>query len=621
MSEPQRTVETDVLIVGTGPAGSAAAAALATQGVDHIVIERYGWTCRTPRAHITNQRTMEVLRDLGLEDEVKRLAVPNDLMGENPYVTSLAGEELGRLKTWGTQPQRRADYEEASPTMVCDLPQNYMEQILIHAAAHRGSDVRFNTEYVGHEQDSDGVTVTLFDRLMEQTYQVRAQYLIGADGANSKVVEDAGLSLEGRMGVEGSFNVVFEADLSKYVAHRPSVLYWVIQPGSDVGGLGIGVVRMVRPWHRWLAIWGYPDPESPPDLTEEFATEIVHNLIGDHDVPVEIDSASAWTVNDMYAKEVARGRVFCMGDAVHRHPPLNGLGSNVSIQDAHNLAWKLAFVLTGKADSSLLNSYDAERAPVAAQTVKRANKSLGAFPSIFGALGLLDAQDPEQMRKNMAARKRSTKKAAEQRAALRHALDDSDVVYNAHGVEMNQRYESAAVVPDDTEDPGFDRDQELYYQASSRPGAHVPHAWLIDEDGHKVSTLDLCGGGRFALLTSIGGEDWRDAAREVEEAFSIEFDVHVIGPGQEFDDPYGDWMRVCETEETGALLIRPDLIVGWRTEAVSANATQDLVSAMEQILGRAADDQGRKDGTATSQLQKDGQHPRPTLAVETAEKG
>ena len=324
----------------------------------------------------------------------------------------------------------------------------------------------------------------------------------------------------------------------------------------------------------------------------------------------------------MYAKEVARGRVFCMGDAVHRHPPLNGLGSNVSIQDAHNLAWKLAFVLTGKADPGLLESYDAERAPVAAQTVKRANKSLGAFPGIFGALGLLDTQDPKQMRKNMAARKRSTKKAAEQRAALRQALDDSDVVYNAHGVEMNQRYESAAIVPDDTEDPGFARDLELYYQASSRPGAHVPHAWLIDENGHKVSTLDLCGGGRFTLLTGIGGEDWTEAAQEIKAAFGVEVDVHIVGPGQEFDDPYGDWVRVREMEETGTLLVRPDLLVGWRAEAVSANATQDLVSAMEQILGRAADDHGpEQDGSATSQLKQDSEHPRPTLAVETAEKG
>lgn len=589
MTTQQPQVETDVLVVGTGPAGAAAAVALSTYGVENVVISRFGWTARTPRAHITNQRTMEVIRDFGLEDEVKDLATPNDLMGENPFCTSLAGEELGRLKTWGTHPQRRADQEQASPTRVCDLPQNYMEQILTHAAAHRGSKVRFDTEYLSLDQDAEGVTATVRDRLTDQTYEIRAKYLIGADGANSKVVEDIGLPLEGRMGVEGSINMVFEADLTKYVAHRPSVLYWIVQPGSDVGGLGIGVVRMVRPWHRWLAIWGYEDPENPPQLTEELATDIVHNLIGDHDVPVKINATSTWTVNDMYAEENTRGRVFCMGDAVHRHPPLNGLGSNVSIQDAYNLAWKLALVLEGKAEPSLLGTYDEERSPVAAQTVKRANKSLAAFPPVLGALGLFDAQDPDQMKENMAARKNSTTEAAEQRAALRQAIDNSDPVYNCHGVEMNQRYESAAVVPDGTEDPGFLRDQELYYQASSRPGARLPHAWLIDEDGYSVSTLDLCGGGHFTLLTGIGGEAWQDAVRTVEDAFDIEVNVHVIGPGRQFDDPYGDWARLRETTETGALLVRPDIFVAWRADAVSPSATEDLTSAMECILGRRAD--------------------------------
>lgn len=592
MTIQQPQVETDVLVVGTGPAGASAAVALATYGVENIVISRFGWTARTPRAHITNQRTMEVIRDIGLEYEVKALATPNDLMGENPFCTSLAGEELGRLKTWGTHPQRRAEHELASPTRVCDLPQNYMEQILTHAAAHRGSKVRFDTEYLSLEQDADGVTATVRDRLTKQTYEIRAKYLIGADGANSKVVDDIGLPLEGRMGVEGSMNMVFEADLTKYVAHRPSVLYWVIQPGSDVGGLGIGVVRMVRPWHRWLAIWGYEDPENPPELTEELATDIVHNLIGDHDIPVQIKATSTWTVNDMYAKENSRGRVFCMGDAVHRHPPLNGLGSNVSIQDAYNLAWKLALVLRGQAEPSLLATYDEERSPVSAQTVKRANKSLGDIPPILGALGLFDTQDPEQMHENMAARKDSTEEAAEQRAALRRAIDNSDPVYNCHGVEMNQRYESAAIIPDGTEDPGFVRDRELYYQASSRPGAHLPHAWLIDSNGYKMSTLDLCGQGRFTLLTSLGGEAWHDAARAVEEALGAELDVHIIGPGQEFDDPYGDWARLREITETGAILVRPDMFVAWRADAVSDSAAKDLVSAMGNVLGRSVDAAG-----------------------------
>ncbi|NCP44770.1 MAG: FAD-dependent monooxygenase [Sphingomonadales bacterium] len=577
-------IETDVLVVGTGPAGAAAAVLLSTFGIDNLVINRFPWTARTPRAHITNQRTMEVLRDLGLEAEAVELAVKNDFMGENPFVTSLAGEELGRIKTWGTEPDRKGDYENASPTMICDLPQNLMEPMLITAAAHRGSAVRFNTEYVEHTQDDDGVAAVLLDRLSGSKIRVRAKYMIGADGANSKVVEDLGLKLEGEKGLSHSMNMVFTADLSRFVAHRPSVLYWVIQPGSSVGGLGIGVVRMVRPWHKWLAIWGYEPEGGPMQLDDERATKIIHSLIGDNTIPIEIESTSTWTVNDQFATELSRGRVFCIGDAIHRHPPTNGLGSNTSIQDAFNLCWKLAYVINGKASPSLLKSFDAERAPVAEQIVKRANKSLGDFPRILDALGLFHAKSEEEMWSNMGARKNSGPAAETQRKALKDAINASDYVYNAHGVEMNQRYESAAIVPDGTEGPIFTRDHELYHQHSSRPGAPVPHARLTR---HQVlaSTLDLCGRGKFTVLTGINGEEfWTKAARVAADEHGMEIPVCVIGPGREYEDPYGDWMNRREIEEDGALLVRPDYIVAFRASNQAEHDNNALTMALESIL-------------------------------------
>ncbi len=585
MTEPRPVYHTDVLIIGTGPAGGSAAALLSTYGISNMVINKYGWTARTPRAHLTNQRTMEILRDLSLEPEVMHLATSSDLLGENTYCTSLAGEELGRIKTWGTHPLRRADFELASPTALVDLPQNLLEPILIRAAAHRGSKVRFDTEYLGMEQDDDGVTSTLLDRITGQTFDVRSKYLIGADGGNSKVVDDAGLPIEGEMEVSGSMNIVFDADLSKYVAYRPSVLYWVIQPGSDVGGLGIGVIRMVRPWNRWLAIWGYEVEEGPPELDDKLATAIVHNMIGDHEIPVHIDSTSTWTVNNAYATRNTNGRIFCMGDATHRHPPTNALGSNTSIQDAFNLCWKLALVLTDKASPSLLESYDAERSPIAEQIVKRANKSLQDFPPILHALGILDTADPEQMNKNISARKNTTAQAAKQRAALIQAIDSTHYVYNAHGVEMNMRYTSDAIVPDGSPDPGFKRDAELYHEHSSRPGAPVPHAWL-QRGKEKISTLDLCGKGNFSLITGTGGEEWIQAAREASAAYGVDIDVHVIGPGKTVEDPYGDFSRLRETEENGALLVRPDFIVAWRAKQLNSSATSDLIVAVGKVLGR-----------------------------------
>jgi len=169
-------------------------------------------------------------------------------------------------------------------------------------------------------------------------------------------------------------NIYFRADLSKYVAHRPSVLYWVLQPGADVGGIGLGLVRMIRPWNEWLIVWGYDINEPAPEVDAEFATSVARQLVGDQELEIDLISASVWTVNDMYATHLQKDRVFCMGDAVHRHPPSNGLGSNTSIQDSFNLAWKLAAVLKGQAGERLLETYSKERAPIAKQIVTRANQ-------------------------------------------------------------------------------------------------------------------------------------------------------------------------------------------------------------------------------------------------------
>ena len=578
-------IETDVLIVGSGPAGSAAALALSSYGVRNVLVTKYRWLADTPRAHITNQRTMEILRDLGVENEVTALATPQDWMGNTVFCTSLAGEELGRIRTWGTHPQRRADYDQASPSAMCDMPQNLMEPILFGNACARGTRARLDTEYLSLTQDAEGVTATVRDRLDGREYQIRAKYLIGADGGRSKVAEDIGLPMEGRMGVAGSMNIVFKADLSRYVAHRPSVLYWVLQPGSNIGGIGMGLVRMVRPWNEWLIVWGYDIGQPPPEVDDKVATEVAHRLIGDDTIPIEVTSTSVWTVNHMFATRYAEGRVFCMGDAVHRHPPSNGLGSNTSIQDAYNLAWKLALVVRGQADPSLLGSYDAERAPIGRQIVTRANKSIEEFGPIFGALGLLDDRGFAQMRANMEARKAATPEAAAQREALRQAIAHKDYEFNAHGVEMNQRYQSGAVMPDGTPEPEFRRDRELYYHPTTWPGARLPHAWL-SRGGQQVSTLDLAGKGRFSLFTGPTGAAWAEAAAAASAQTGLPIAVFVIGPGQAQEDVFGDWALLREVDESGCVLVRPDMHVAWRAQ--DASAPGGLMDALEGILGRPA---------------------------------
>lgn len=578
-------VETDVVIIGSGPAGASMALALSRLGVKNIMLTKYRWTANTPRAHITNQRSMEFFREMGIEDQVNAEATPHHMIGDTVFCTSIAGEELGRILTWGTRPDRHADYESASPTLNCDIPQTYLEPILVKNAMREGTLARFSSEYISHVQDADGVTVTVLDRVTGAHYMIRAKYLYAADGGRSKVAEEIGLTFEGAMDIAGSMNITFKADIEQFVGHRPSVLYWVVQPGANVGGIGTGLVRMVRPWNEWLIVWGYDINQPAPEMNEEVATQIVRNLLGMPDLDVEIQGYSLWGVNEMYATHLQKGRVFCGGDAVHRHPPSNGLGSNTSVQDSYNLAWKIASVLKGYAGPELLDTYSPERAPVAKQIVLRANKSAREFADIFTALGFDKAKNEQEMAEQVRNRKDNTPEARLKRDALARALQLKDYEFNCHGVEMGQFYESSAVLSDGSKKPAPTRDPELYYTPSTVPGSPLPHVWVGD-NVTKYSTLDLCPSSQFTLITGISGDPWVGAAKKVAASMGIPLEAVVIGPGREVTDLYFDWERMREIDEDGVLLVRPDKIIAWRSQSLVADPEAALTDALTSVLSR-----------------------------------
>jgi 2,4-dichlorophenol 6-monooxygenase len=580
--------DTDVLVVGSGPAGAAAALFLATYGTRTLLITKYSRLSDTPRAHITNQRTMEALRDVGVEDTLLALGTPWEKMGNTTFCTSLAGEELGRIPSWGTDTARHADYELQSPCTMLDAPQTITEPVLVQAAQERGARLRFDTEYLSHVQDDEGVTTSVRDRLTGREFTIRSQYLVGADGARSKVAADLDLPFEGPGAVAGAMSIVFEADLSHLVAHRPSVLYWMLQPGAEKEGVGLGVLRMIKPWTEWMLMWGYEVAAGPPTFTDEVVRELAVALVGTDDFEMRVKSAAPWTVNHHFATTIARGRVFCAGDAVHRHPPTNGLGSNTSIQDSYNLAWKLAHVVAGTAGPALLDSYDAERAPIARQIVERANQSIADTGKILAALDLSDTTDVDLLAERLAVRKAPGPEGEKVRAALREAIAHKAYEFDAHGVEHNQRYASSAVVADGTPMPEYRRDPELYAQPTTWPGAKLPHTW-VTRAGHRVSTLDLVGKGAFSVVTGIGGEAWLAAAEELAGELGLTITSVSIGPGQPIEDPYGTWADLREIGDAGVLVVRPDLYIAARSADAPASeqdARTWLSGVLTAVLGR-----------------------------------
>jgi 2,4-dichlorophenol 6-monooxygenase len=566
---PATELDAEVVVVGTGPTGAAAALALSTYGINVLLVTQHGHLSDTPRAHITNQRTMEVLRDLGVADEVARYATPWEAMGDTLFTTSLAGPEIARIRAWGTGEDRIADYLRTSPCTPLDVSQPDMESVLVRHATTRGATLRFATRYLGHEQDDDGVSVRLEDRHLGHVYTVRCRYLIGADGARSKIAEDLGLVIEGTMARAATVYVHFEADLRRYVEHRRSVLYWILSEGAAHGEIGMGLLRAVRPWTRWIAGWGHDMSTGEPDLSEHTIRERVQGLIGDPEPEIRIERSTTWFVNEAYATTYARGRVLCAGDAVHRHPPSNGLGSNTGIQDAYNLAWKLAFVLRGWAGRGLLESYTDERAPVGRQVVERANKSrldFGPLQSIVRGTG------PDNTVADALTRLRQPgPDGVAMRAGLERAVTLKNYEFNALGVETNHRYESSAVLGDPDGPPErWMADRQLYPQPTTRPGAKIPHAWLVDAHGERISTLDITGQGMLTLLTGLSGGVWADAAERLGLPC---LRVVVIGRGG-VDDLYFSWQRAREVEEAGAILVRPDGYVAWRHQTVVADPEQ-----------------------------------------------
>src|SRR5258705_1567053 len=388
------TYETDVLIIGAGPTGSTTALALANCGVRCHIVSRSNWMADSPGANVTNNRGNEVCRAAEIAEYGAGYASPWELMGATTFTTSMAGHELIRMRTWGTGDDRRGDYLRASPCGMVDIIQPLLEPILFQKAAEKGATFAFNTEYVRHEQDSSGVTATLRDRLDGREFTIRARYMVGADGARSSVVEHLDLPIEGRMARAGTIYTIFNADLSRYSKHRPSILNWIVTPDTSFGEIGMGLLRAVRPWTQWIAGWGFDINKGDPDLSESNVREKIRILIGDPTIEPDIVRTSVWYINQAYVTQYSKGRVLCGGDAVHRHPPSSGLGNNTCVQDGHNLGWKLAYAVKGWAGPKLLESYSQERAPVGKQVVLRANQSRLDYAPLKACFRVQGAENP-----------------------------------------------------------------------------------------------------------------------------------------------------------------------------------------------------------------------------------
>jgi 2-polyprenyl-6-methoxyphenol hydroxylase-like FAD-dependent oxidoreductase len=536
-----------VLTVGAGPVGLCAALFLAGQGVDCLLIERHEKTSFVPRATGVHVRTLELFRAAGVEQAIRaagrELVVPDDI-----EATVHAGNAVPRIILRATT---LADIDNAvvlespemQPSEISPCPpiwcgQDIYEPILVDACRRRGADLRFGLALVGFTQDQDGVTAELEDRSTGQRRTVRASYLIAADGVKSPIREQLQIGRTGAGSAGHSMSIMFEADLDPVLHGRRFIICYLANREAP------GVLVSLDGNRRWvLAVRFEPEKgEKSEDFTTERCLAAVRAAAGKADLDADVQAAFPWEAAHLVADRYREGRVFLVGDAAHVHPPAGGFGANAGIQDAHNLAWKLTAVLNGWAHESLLDTYETERRPVGAATA-----------------------DQAYWRDSV----RIQRMSAEERRRIREYLV----------VILGYRYSSAAV----TGAAGTDPLPEPL-QLDGQPGTRAPHVWL-DRAGERISAIDLFGDG-FVLFSGAKADEWHAAALVVAAELGIPLRRHRIGPHGDVTDPEGNWHAAYGVSARGAVLVRPDGFVAWRSPDSDSDPERMLTRVVMKAVCR-----------------------------------
>ena len=531
-------IEVPVLIVGGSLVGMSAALFLAQHGVRSLAVEYHRGTAIHPRAAQATQRTMEIFRAVGLEriicDRSAEQFVPN---GGVVAVETLAGglttEFIADLN---------AGIRDVSPCERVFLSQNALEPLLKQRAVELGAEFRFATEVLSVQSEADGVTAQLRHRDSGEVTTVRAQYVIAADGAHSRIREQLGIGVRGRGTFSKSITIYFRANLQPFLADKQWAVVYVNNAQLR------GFFRFEKPFESaFLVVNTAGDPDAPDTnlsagLSEDRARHFVHIALG-ATIPVTVENVMHWNACADVATTFRMGRVFIAGDAAHVMPPNGGFGGNTGVQDAHNLAWKLALVLSGRAHPALLDTYAAEREPPAALTVEQAYTRY------------VVRTDP-------------------------HLKPTGTAPYVQDlNIELGYVYRSSAIDASESDDGALHLSPR---ESRGRPGTRAPHVWL-ERNGTRLSTLDLFGTG-FTLLGGRDAQEWCRCGRAASATTSIP--LTCFTPGSDgLRDPAGELPGAYGIGPAGCVLVRPDGFVAWRALGTEPPSAQTLVALLTRIVG------------------------------------
>ena len=535
MKDRTMDASTSVLIVGGSLNGLTMAMLLARRCVPCLVVERHPRTSIQYKFRGISPRSMEIYRSAGLEADIRARDLIDDESAAVARMKNLADADV----SWQWMPP--PDTSDISPTTAATCDQDQLEPILRADAERHGAGVRFNTELVGFTQSRDEVVARIRDRATGAESSVRARYIIGADGTQSPVREAVGIGRHGPGVLQHWMNVIFEADLPTNIDGRPIRSVFV----TDING-----TLVPRGDGRWLmAVQFVPDRhERAEDFTPERCRDLIRRGAGRPDLTVDVVDARPWEAAAAVADRYQEGRALLVGDSAHVMPPTGGFGGNTGIQDASNLAWKLEAVVNGIAEPELLETYDAERRPIADRTVAQSLARLQAwFKDPSGRL-----PPPEPVR------------------------DDQAVIFG-------YRYPTGAFVDD-----GRNGAEEVFEDPrhpTGRPGSRAPH-FIVAERGAQASTIDLFAD-RWVLMSGPDGNRWSDCVRRSSLAGALGVVWHGIHPAGNLEDVANRFATAFGVGTDGAVLIRPDGFIAWR-QVTAAAGPRDLDDALARLGIRTA---------------------------------
>jgi len=559
MSDPRRSfdtpasIETDVLIAGGGPCGLMLAIELGRRGIRCLMVDAKPGTAFNPQANATQARTMEHFRRLGFADEVRALGLPPEHPTDIAYFTRYAGHELARISL-PTAAQAVVKIKSMTGSWsAAELPhrvsQKFVEQVLRRQAqSWPSNDLRYGWTLTHFQDDGDQVGATIRPTGGGTDQAVVAKYLVGADGGRSFVRRRMGIEWGGVTGIQREFMggkmfaVYLRAPEFLSVLRHPRA--WMYVSVNHERRSFMASVDGLSEYAFHAALRPGEDADS---WTEADARRVFKQAVG-VEIPMDILSMGTWLAGHaLVAQRFRQGRVFLAGDAAHLFTPTGGLGYNTAVEDAVNLAWKLASVLRGQAPAALLDSYESERKPVAERNTGMARRFADSV-GLFNAKPELDEDSPRG--------------AAERERARVHLDAHARLEFNIPGVTFGSRYDGSPVIVGDG--AALPPDEPNSYTPTASPGGRPPHAWL--DDGRSLYDLFH---GEWTLL-ALGAEPPSTANFET-QARAMGIDLAVVRlPQSSLRDLY----------DAPLALIRPDQVVAWR--GTSATSAADVLA---QVLG------------------------------------